>query len=165
MCLDLYRLQNVHFLCLVSTEWDLSTAKQSNKCWLLTGLEFMSRQSWIFYFSMQEHVPRAVPTTREPLQTGLVVDSIPPSACFIVYSMLFTVALTGLRLPVIVMRRHFFGFHIRERTFYLHSGNMSKIHPCLFLSCGVALDFKASTSPCTHCFCHLPCKQMGRHRG
>lgn len=49
-------------------------------------LGYASHQSWIFYFSMQEQAPEAVPKTREPLQTRhLIEHQIPPFACFIPY--------------------------------------------------------------------------------
>lgn len=166
MRLHCYWLENVHFLCLVSIEWARSTAKQSNKCWHLTRLQFMSRQSWIFYCSIQNHVPKAEPKTRKPLQTGLVLDFIPPNACLMVYIVvhcctdwvMFTcVCVCGDTTP-------FWMPHKRE-PFSCTVGEMTKIHLCLFLCCGVAFDFRASTSPCTHCFRHLQCKQMKQRRG
>lgn len=65
----------------------------------------------------------------------------PPSACFIAYRMLITLFSVGyvyLRPRFCVFLRHFLD-STWKGTFYLHSGKMSKTHPCLFFCSAVSL--------------------------
>lgn len=131
MCLDFFLTSKCVFS-VFGEDWvDLSTTQQSNKHWLLTGLQFTSRQSWIFCFRMQKHVPKAAPTIREPCRPASVWTSHHPELVFQrteCCSLLHWLCYVYLWLCVCVWERRddtFFGFHIRESLLSAQWGNES----------------------------------------